>query len=423
MASEAVKEFDVVVFGASGFTGRLVAEYLLERYGMGGSLRWAIAGRNREKLEAVRRDLGPGAEALPVLVADSDDRASLEALAARTAVVATTVGPYALYGSKLVAVCAERGVHYCDLTGEVHWMRRMIDAHHETARGSGARIVHTCGFDSVPSDLGVHWLQREMHAQHGVYCAAIKYRVESTRGSFSGGTVASMLNMLTEAEQDPTIETLLRDPYALNPEGAPRGLDGPEKTYPDYDPDFSGWVAPFVMAEINTKVVRRSNALLGTPYGVSFRYDEGMLMPYGQLGFPLAVAMAGGTASFNAALRVTMLRRWLTGLLPEPGEGPDRAARESGHFQIQLLGKHPERSSLDLRLRLRADRDPGYGATSRMLGESAVCLAKDPLISSGGVLTPSVAMGDALIDRLHESDAMRFLPLEPKRTSAQPDAA
>ncbi|MGE3464905.1 MAG: trans-acting enoyl reductase family protein, partial [Pseudomonadales bacterium] len=374
MTDPAAKEFDVVVYGASGFTGALVAEYLLERYG-GDELSWAMAGRNLAKLEAVRRDLGPGAESIPILIADSDDTASLEALAARTRVVASTVGPYALHGSNLVAACATLGTHYCDLAGEVHWMRRMIDAHHDTARRSGARIVHTCGFDCIPSDLGVHWLQREMRAEHGTYCAAVKFRVESSRGAFSGGTAASMLNMLEEAERDPSVSTILRDPYALNPEGAPRGLDGPEKTYPEYDPDFMAWIAPFVMAEINTKVVRRSHALLGSPYGSGFRYDEAILMPYGQLGFPLAVALAGGTASFNAAMRTGALRRWLSTLLPSPGEGPDRAAREAGHFQIQLLGKHPDRSSADLRLRIRGNRDPGYGATARMLGESAVCLA------------------------------------------------
>jgi short subunit dehydrogenase-like uncharacterized protein len=290
-------------------------------------------------------------------------------------------------------------------------MRKIIDAHDATARRTGARIVHNCGFDCIPSDMGVHWLQREMMAQHGVYCRAVKFRVESFKGAFSGGTVASMLNMLAEAEQDPSVSTILRDPYALNPADAPRGLDGPEKTYPEYDLDFKAWVAPFVMAEINTKVVRRSHALLGTPYGVEFRYDEGSLLPYGQLGFPLAVAMAGGTTMFNAAMRSGLTRKWLTQLLPEPGEGPDRSARENGHFQIQLLGIHPDRSSASLRLRIRAERDPGYGATARMLGESAVCLAQDGLSSAGGVLTPATAMGDALIDRLDEFAEVKFTAL------------
>jgi short subunit dehydrogenase-like uncharacterized protein len=401
------REFDVVVFGASGFTGRLVAEHLLTRYGRDGELRWAIAGRNPEKLAGVARELGAGD--LPVIVADSADRESLEKMTARTAVVATTVGPYALYGSELVGTCVATGTHYCDLTGEVHWMRKMIDAHHDAARRGGVRIVHTCGFDCIPSDLGVHWLQREMRAQHGVYCSRVKFRVASFRGAFSGGTVASMLNMLDAAERDSSVETILRDPYALNPEGSPRGLDGPERVLPEYDPDFHAWVAPFVMAEINTKVVRRSHALKGHPYGVGFRYDEGMLMPFGQFGFPLAVGMAGGSSLFNGALRAGPLRKWLAGMLPEPGEGPDRAAREAGNFRIRLMGRHPDRSSENLRLSVEADRDPGYGATAGMLGESAVCLAKDGLSSEGGILTPAVAMGDALIDRLEDSGVMRFV--------------
>jgi short subunit dehydrogenase-like uncharacterized protein len=404
----AARDFDVVIWGASGFTGRLVAEYFLETYGVGGELRWAIAGRDAPKLEAMRRSLGVTAESLPILTGDSFDAPSLRKLAERTRVVATTVGPYALYGSELVAACAELGTHYCDLTGEVHWMRQMIDAHHETARNSGARIVHTCGFDSIPSDLGVHWLQREMRARHGVYCRAVKFRTESFKGSFSGGSVASMLNMIEAAQNDPSVTTIASDPYALNPAGAPRGLDGPEKTNPEYDLDFNAWVAPFMMAEINTKVVRRSNALLGCRYGTEFRYDEGMIMPFGQLGFPLAVGLAGGSAAFNGALRTGPLRKWLTSVLPKPGEGPDQAARDEGYFQLQLLGIHPDRASSNLRLRIRGDKDPGYGSTAKMLGESAVCLAQDSLASDGGVLTPAVAMGDALIDRLDARAGVTF---------------
>lgn len=402
------RDFDVVVWGATGFTGRLVAEYLMERYGAEGSLRWAIAGRSPRRLEALRQSLGAGADSLPTLVADSHDRDSLDALASRTRVLCTTVGPYALYGSELVAACAALGTHYCDLTGEVHWMRQMIDAHHETARATGARIVHTCGFDCIPADLGVHWLQREMRARHGVYCQAIKFRTESFKGGFSGGTIASMMNMLDQAEQNPDINTIINDPYSLNPADGPRGLDGPEKTYPEWDVDFNAWVTPFVMAVIDTKVVRRSNALLDFRYGREFRYDEGTLMPYGQFGFPLAVALAGGTAMFNAAAGNRILRDLLGRVVPEPGTGPSEEARTNGHFSIQFLGRHPRSSALDVRLRVRGDRDPGYGSTSKMLGEAAVCLALDPLSSPGGVLTPSVAMGDALVDRLQEHAGVTF---------------
>lgn len=405
------REFDVVVWGASGFTGALVAEYLFGRYGIDRELRWAIAGRNLGKLEKVRAGLGASpadAATLPILLADSNDPASLAAMAERTRVVCTTVGPYALYGTNLVAACVDSGTHYCDLTGEVHWMRRIIDSYHEAASVAGVRIVHTCGFDSIPSDMGVYWLQREMQRAHNVPCQAIKYRAEAFRGSFSGGTIASMLNMLEQAGHDGTIRAVLRDPYGLNPVPGPRGLDGPERTLPEYDPDFHAWVTPFVMGAINTKVVRRSNALLDFAYGADFRYDEATLIPYGHLGFPIAAAVAGGSGLFAAAAGVRPLRSLLTRMLPAPGEGPSRDAREAGFFQIALLGKHPEDASKHIRLRVRGERDPGYGSTCRMLGESAVCLARDPLTSRCGVLTPAVAMGDALVDRLETSAAMTF---------------
>ena len=409
----ATREFDVIVWGASGFTGELVAEYLFQQYGVGASLKWALAGRNMPKLERIRSDLAAGSDVdnLPIIIADSNDLESLEQLASRTRVICSTVGPYALYGSKLVAACAAAGTHYCDLTGEVHWMRQMIDAHHATAIATGAKIVHSCGFDSIPSDLGVHWLQNAMRQRHGVACRTIKYRTESFKGSFSGGTVASMMNMMELAEQDTSVMTIVNDPYSLNPAGGPRGLDGPEKTHPEYDPDFACWITPFVMAAINTKVVRRSNALLDFVYGDEFRYDEGMLISFGKLGFPIAALAAGAAAAFTSATRVRRLRELLANVLPEPGEGPDRDRRNSGYFKIQLLGTHPADASKNLRLRIHGDRDPGYGSTAKMLGESAVCLALDAVADRGGVLTPAVAMGQLLLDRLHENAGVTFTEL------------
>jgi short subunit dehydrogenase-like uncharacterized protein len=400
------RPFDVILWGATGFTGRLVAEYLLGRYG--GELRWALAGRNRSRLEAVRDELGPVAAGLPILIADSADLDSLDALAAQARVICSTVGPYALYGSGLVAACVGRGTHYCDLTGEVHWMRRMIDLHHDAARASGARIVHTCGFDSIPSDLGVYRLHREMQRRHGVPCSAVKFRAREFRGGFSGGTIASMLNMLEEAERDPTIRQVLEDPYGLNPAGERRGLDGPERVLPEYDRDFGGWVTPFVMGVINTKVVRRSNALLGYAYGRDFRYEEGTLIPFGAYGFPVAAAMSAGSAAFTAAASIRTVRGWLASFLPKPGEGPSAKTRESGFYVIELLGRHPNDRHGDLHLRIRGDRDPGYGSTSKMLAESAVCLARDPLESPGGVLTPAAAMGAALLERLTANAGLSF---------------
>lgn len=408
------REFDVVVWGASGFTGALVAEYLARQYGIGKSLRWALAGRNSAKLEKVRDGLvaiDSEAAALPIITADSADEAALLAMVQRTRVVATTVGPYALYGSALVGACAETGTHYCDLTGEVHWMRQMIDQHHERATETGARIVHTCGFDSIPSDMGVFWMQEEMLRRHGVPCQAIKYRTESFKGGFSGGTIASMLNMLEQSEHDSTIRTIIDDPYGLNPATGQRGLDAPEKSLPHYDLDCGGWVAPFVMALINTKVVRRSNALQDFRYGTDFRYDEGTLIPFGQWGFPMAAGMAGGMSLFNAMAAVKPIRGLLAKALPAPGEGPDLKTREEGYYEILLIGRHPDDPLQSLRMRIRGDRDPGYGSTAKMLGESAVCLALDELSSKGGVLTPSVAMGNSLLGRLQENAGVSFTAL------------
>ncbi|MEZ5559327.1 MAG: saccharopine dehydrogenase NADP-binding domain-containing protein [Pseudomonadales bacterium] len=402
------REFDVVVWGATGFTGRLVAEYLLRRYGVGGELRWAIAGRNERKLEELRGSLGAAAASLPLVIGDSDDRVLLDVLAARTRVVCSTVGPYALYGSNLVAACAHQGTHYCDLTGEVQWMREMIDRFHAPAGASGARIVHTCGFDSIPSDMGVWFVQQAMRARHGVPARSVSYRARAFKGGFSGGTIASMLNMLDEAERDPSLRRLIEDPYGLNPEGQRRGLDGPERVLPFFDQDFDAWVTPFVMATINTKVVRRTNALLGYAFGHEFRYDEGTLTPFGVFGFPLAAAISTGSAAFTAAAGFAPLRRVLARMLPKPGEGPTEATRESGYYVIELLARHPTDPTCNLRAEVRGDRDPGYGSTSKMLAESAVCLAKDPLTSAGGVLTPAVAMGDALLARLNEHAGVTF---------------
>lgn len=394
------REFDVILWGATGFTGALVADHMLSTYGVGGNLRWAIAGRSQTRLEEVRAGLGDAAAALPLVLADADDQALLDVLAARTRVVCSTVGPYARYGSKLVAACVHHGTHYCDLTGEVQWMRRMIDTHHQRARDTGARIVHTCGFDSIPSDLGTLFLQQEMQRRYDAPAGVVKLRVRDMRGGFSGGTVASMLNMMEEADRDPQIRTVIDDPYGLNPEGERSGLDGPERTLPEYDGDVGSWVTPFVMAAINTKVVRRSNALMDHAYGHDFRYDEGMVAPFGAWGFPVAASISAGSAAVSAAASVGALRRLMAPLLPKPGTGPSEQARRSGYFDIELLGKPRRDAPVAVKVRVKGQGDPGYAATSRMLGEAAVCLARDDLTSHGGVLTPAVAMGEALLARL-----------------------
>ncbi len=406
------REFHIVLQGATGFTGRLTAEFLARRYGTGGAIRWALAGRNREKLEGVRdevaREGGFEAASLPTIVADASSREEMGALAARARVVCTTVGPYAKYGTPLVEACVENATHYCDLTGEIQWMRKMIDAHHDAARDSGARIVFTCGFDCIPADLGVHFVQREMKARHGVSASRVKMRVKDFKGGASGGTIASMINMLDEASEDRDLLRVVQHPYSLNPKADRTGPDRPEPTGPAHDPDFDEWTAPFVMGGIDTKVVRRTNALSDYAYGRDFRYDEAMLMGAGPRGFAAASATAVGLGAGMAAMVVGPIRRAVAKRLPAPGEGPSKETRESGYFEILFHAEHPEDRALDLRARVRGDRDPGYGSTSKMLGESAVCLALDDLASEGGTLTPAVAMGDLLLERLQKNAGVSF---------------
>ncbi len=414
----AKSEFDVIVWGATGFTGELVADYLLESYGLPGVdatpaiagkypevVRWAIAGRNPAKLAALQERLGAP---VPILVADSDDVESLEELVSKTTVVLTTVGPYAQYGSKLVAACATSGTHYCDLTGEVQWMRKMIDQHQVAAEASGARIVHTCGFDSIPSDLGTLFVHNAMRAQSNDDCGFVKYRASKFKGGMSGGTIASMMNMMEEAEQDPGLTDLLADPYALNPADGARGLDGPDKVTPEYDKDFDNYVAPFVMAAINTRVVRRSNALMNNRYGHMFCYDEATLAGEGPIGFAKSLAMSATTALLTGATAIRPLRELLQRVVPKPGEGPDEDLRENGFFEIELCARGAADPAVQVRAVVRGDKDPGYGSTSKMIAESAVCLAFDDLKVGGGVWTPASAMGELLIERLHERAGVTF---------------
>lgn len=404
----ATRELDIVIWGATGFTGALVAEYLIERYGDSPPFRWAIGGRSRDKLEAVRARLGAAAADLPLIVGDSEDESFLATLAQRAAVVCSTVGPYALYGSKLVAACVDAGTHYCDLTGELQWIRRMIDRHGEAAVRSGARIVHSCGFDSIPSDIGVFFLQREMQRAHGVPCRRIKYGMRRFRGGFSGGTAASLLAMMEEVSRDKNVRSLLADPYGLNPQGERAGPDGADSLKPGYDEDFQSWAGPFVMAALNTRIVRRTNALLDYAYGRDFHYSESLLTGRGARGMASAAAMAAGQAVALGAGAIGPLRKLLGRVVPKPGEGPSKSERDNGFFDIELYGEHPTDRARSLRARVYGDRDPGYGSTSKMLGESAVCLALDDLTVGGGFWTTAAAMGAPLVERLHRNAGVTF---------------
>ena len=401
------REFDVIVLGATGFTGTLVAEYLCERYGVGDSLRWAAAGRNEQKLGALRESLGPRATSLPLIVADTLDAGSMREVAERTRVVLTTVGPYARYGSEVVAACAASGTHYCDLAGEVQWIRRMIDAHDDSARRSGARIVHCCGFDSIPMDIGAWFLQKEASDRFGAYCDSIVLLVKAMKGGASGGTMASMMNLMREARADREVARVLARPYSLNPRGEQRGPDQGDQRGIRFDTDARSWTAPFIMASVNTRVVRRSHALLGYPWGTGFRYHEAVRTGRGLGGWfrsaTITAGLAGlvGLASFGWSRN--LLERFV---LPKPGTGPDATARENGFFNLEQAGKLAD--GRHIRSRITGDRDPGYGSTSKMLAESAVCLALDDLDSAGGVLTPASAMASALIARLQANAGLSF---------------
>lgn len=406
MGSE--REFDLVLLGATGFTGRLVARYLSGRHGAGGRLRWALAGRDERKLERIRGELGEEGAGLPLIVADSHDRGSLDAMVSRSRAVCSTVGPYALYGSELVAACAAGGTDYCDLSGEVPWMRRMLDAHAEDAARTGARIVHCCGFDSIPSDLGVWFLQKQARERFGAPLERIRMRVRAMRGGLSGGTAASMLNIIEESRRDPEVAGILKNPFALCPPEARKGVRQPYVSGPAYDPEFSAWTAPFIMAAINTRVVHRSNALLAHAYGRNFRYDEAMLTGRGLRGRVRAVTLSAGMGAFalGASLAFTrpVVRRLI---LPEPGEGPPAEKREAGFFKLEFMGRTA--SGQCLGARVTGDRDPGYGSTSKMLGEAAVALAtlgRDH--PPGGFWTPASLLGENLLDRLRQHAGLTF---------------
>lgn len=405
MSDRSLRKYDVVLWGATGFTGRLVADYLLSTYGVAGSLRWAIAGRSLAKLEAVRTALGDAAKSLDLLVADADDQSSLEILARQSRVICSTVGPYTFYGDPLVAACVQTGTDYCDLAGEALWIQRMVDRHHDAARLSGARIVCSAGFDSIPSDFGVAFLSAHVQATTGKPCSRIGLRVESMVGAFSGGTVAAMLEVQRTMRSDPAGAAVLRDPYSLNPEGQRSGPDGPDLVSAAFDSDLNVWLAPFIMEGINTRIVRRTNALLGYPYGREFRYSEATMMGPGVGGWLAAQAMSAGLAAFVGA--ATYTPRLLRPLLPSPGEGPSLAAREKGSFSLLFVGETAEGRLI--KARVQGNRDPGYGATSRMLGESAVCLAKDisPDVA-GGILTPVSAMQKELLPRLMSKAGINF---------------
>lgn len=378
------REFDIILFGATGYTGRLVAEHLFRTYGLGGELRWAIAGRSEGKLAEIRDLIGAPAE-LPLIVAESDDRASLDAMVARAAVIISTVGPYQLYGDELVAACAAAGTDYVDLTGEPNWIAKMIGAHEATARQTGARLVFSCGFDSIPFDLGVWFLQKEAKARFGAPFPRVRGRVRGIKGGLSGGTAASGAATMAAAQKDPSVYQILMNPFACTP-----GFEGPQQpngSKPYYDEAVGSWVGPFMMASINTKAVHRTNFLADFAYGRDFQYDE-MLM--------IENAEAAGGSGFDAS-----------GSVPKPGEGPTPEERETGWYDLLFVGEAADGRTL--KASVKGDKDPGYGSTSKILAEAAVALAATPRDQTpGGCWTAASAMGEALLQRLPQKAGLTF---------------
>jgi short subunit dehydrogenase-like uncharacterized protein len=376
-------EFDIIVYGASGFTGRLVAEYLTKR----GIKKWAMAGRSLDKLADVR-DLIGAPKDTPLIEADASAPETLTAMCNRTRVVLTTVGPYQIYGPELVAACAETGTDYVDLCGEPAWMREMIDAHDAKAKATGARIVFSCGFDSIPFDLGVWFLQQEAIKKYGKPAPRVKGRVRKMQGGASGGTIASLTETMKAAAKNPRIIMLLKSSFALTP-----GFEGPSQPtglVPEYDRATGTWTAPFVMAPINTKNVHRTNFLLDHQFGADFVYDEMMITTIGEAGKAMAEAIAKANPFGDSKLK--------------PGEGPSLEERENGFYDVLFVGEYPDDS--EIRAAVKGDRDPGYGSTSKMIAESALTLLE--LDCPGGVVTPGAIMAAPLLKRLEDHAGLTF---------------
>jgi short subunit dehydrogenase-like uncharacterized protein len=398
------KKFDIIVYGATSFVGQIITRYMHTQFA-DGSIVWAIAGRSRTKLQQVSDTIG--LSGIKIIVADSADEGSLRQMCAQTKVVMSTVGPYALYGELLVRVCATMGTDYCDLTGEPQWIRKMQLRHEADAVKSGARIVHCCGFDSIPSDLGVHFLQRNALEQFGQTCDRINMRVANMKGGASGGTIASMINMVKEAISDADLRLELKDPYSLCPPDHSFFVQQPDVKIA-YDNVYGGWIAPFVMAGINTRIVHRSNALSHNSYGAEFTYEEAMATGQGAKGKRMARATSWGVNALMIGLAVPPIR-WLleSFVLPKPGEGPTEKAQLEGGFDIVFLGSTAQGENI--RCRVTGDRDPGYGSTAKMLSQASACLAKDvPDTVAGGFWTPATILGDRLIDRLKAHAGLTF---------------
>ena len=397
-----MRELDIIIWGASSFTGQLVTEYLFNRYGSS-KIKWAIAGRNLDKLEKVRSQVAH--EKIPIFIADSFDKESLSKFVKKTKVVCSTVGPYSLYGTKLVKLCIENKTNYCDITGEAHWIRTLIDSFHKEAKSKKIKIVNSCGFDSIPSDMGVYFIQNKIKKVYNNYAKSIKMRVAGIRGGISGGTYSSINNLLSEAFNDKTIFKLLNNPYGLNPKDKMEGLDKKDLRKIIFDKESNSWIYPFIMAGINTKIVRRSNALSNFQYGKDFKYEEAMMSGKGISGFWKAILAIFPLAMIGLNPN-SFLKKIVNSFMPKPGEGPGVKKRKNGFYNLRFYVTIDEKRKAFAKV--IGDSDPGYGSTSKMLAESALCLAFDKLPENYGVITPSFSMGEKLLTRLNENAGLKF---------------
>ena len=397
-----MKQFDIIIWGATSFTGKLVVEYIFKKFAST-KIKWAIAGRNKEKLENVRSKVAD--KNIPIFIADSFDEKSLSVIVKKSKVICSTVGPYSLYGSLLVELCVKHSTNYCDITGEAHWIRTIIDKFHKDAKKKKIKIVNSCGFDSIPSDMGVYFIQNQIKKAYKSYAKSIKMRVAGIRGGISGGTYGSMNNLLKEAYADKSVFKVLNNPYGLNPRDKMEGLDKKDLRKIIFDNESKSWIYPFIMAGINTKIVRRSNALSNFQYGKEFTYEEATMAGKGISGFWKAILALFPLAMIGINPN-SFLKKIVNSFMPKPGEGPGIEKRKNGFYNLRFyITIDKKRKAF---AKVIGDSDPGYGSTSNMLAESALSLAFDNLPGNYGVITPSFAMGDKLLNRLKENAGLSF---------------
>ncbi|HAR74820.1 MAG TPA: saccharopine dehydrogenase [Psychrobacter sp.] len=405
------RDYAVVLYGATSFVGQITAHYLAEFLSTnkdkgGNTVTWAIAGRDEEKLNELQSKL---VSKVDIIIANSDDAASLDTMTEQTQVIISTVGPYLKYGEPLIKSCVDNGTDYVDLTGEAIFIKDMMDKYQEDAKQSGARIVNSCGFDSIPSDLGVYFTQKQAEAKFDSACDVIHMRVKAAKGGLSGGTIASMATIFEEVGQDKSRRKQVANPYLLNDDKNAPNVRQSNVSKPEYDSEHKRWLAPFVMASINTRIVHRSNQLLGYEYGRDFRYDEAMWMKDGIKGKLTSYALSAGLLGFATAMMITPSRELLSKhVLPKSGSGPSEEEQENGYFDIRLFGKTANQETIITKV--TGDKDPGYGSTSRMLSQAALCLAQDISKETvgGGFWTPASAMGDKLLARLEDHAGLSF---------------